>query len=125
MIIVALIFPISFSANLTTWMFFFISLIFSFIVNTQINLLTGIMTFFFFNNTGLNSCETSRYRFVLRSFAAHFFLSSLGARHHDLSTVSSDQLCSKYDFYRGLCRSGNLSGFVVTSHLGDCFTDSD
>ena len=53
MIIVALIFPISFSANLTTWMFFFISLIFSFIINTQINLLTGIMTFFFFNNAGL------------------------------------------------------------------------
>ncbi len=53
MIIVALIFPISFSASLSTWMFFFISLLFSFIVNTQINLLTGIMTFFILNNTGL------------------------------------------------------------------------
>jgi ABC-2 type transport system permease protein len=53
MIIVALIFPISFSASLSTWLFFFISLLFSFIVNTQINLLTGIMTFFFFNNAGL------------------------------------------------------------------------
>ena len=53
MIIVALIFPISFSANLTTWMFFFLSLLFSFIVNTQINLLTGIMTFFLLNNVGL------------------------------------------------------------------------
>ncbi|KKK37714.1 daunorubicin ABC transporter permease [Mesobacillus campisalis] len=53
MIIVAMLFPVSFSASLTTWMFFFVSLLFSFIVNTQINLLTGIMTFFLFNNTGL------------------------------------------------------------------------
>ncbi|MGO4890345.1 ABC transporter permease [Anaerobacillus sp. MEB173] len=53
MFIVALIFPISFSASLSTWLFFFISLGFSFIINTQINLLTGIMTFFLFNNTGL------------------------------------------------------------------------
>ena len=53
MVIVALLFPISFSASFTTWMFFFVSLVFSFIVNTQINLLTGIMTFFLFNNSGL------------------------------------------------------------------------
>jgi ABC-2 type transport system permease protein len=53
MVIVALLFPISFSASLTTWLLFFISLVFSFIVNTQINLLTGIMTFFLFNNSGL------------------------------------------------------------------------
>lgn len=53
MIIVSLIFPVSFTAGLTTWMFFFISLALSFIVNSQINLLTGIMTFFLFNNTGL------------------------------------------------------------------------
>ncbi|WP_053363200.1 daunorubicin ABC transporter permease [Bacillus sp. FJAT-27251] len=53
MIIVALLFPVSFSASLATWMFFFVSLLFSFVVNTQINLLTGIMTFFLFNNTGL------------------------------------------------------------------------
>ncbi len=53
MVIVALIFPISFSANMLTWGLFFISLVFSFIVNTQINLLTGIMTFFLFNNSGL------------------------------------------------------------------------
>jgi len=53
MIIVALIFPISFSASFITWVFFLISLVFSFIVNTQINLLTGIMSFFLFNNSGL------------------------------------------------------------------------
>jgi ABC-2 type transport system permease protein len=53
MVIVALVFPISFSASFTTWVLFLISLVFSFIVNTQINLLTGIMTFFLFNNSGL------------------------------------------------------------------------
>ncbi|WP_227940312.1 ABC transporter permease [Alkalihalobacillus deserti] len=53
MVIVALLFPISFSASLMTWVFFFVSLVFSFIVNTQINLLTGMMTFFLFNNSGL------------------------------------------------------------------------
>ncbi len=53
MFIVALLFPISFSTNIVTWGLFFVSLMFSFIVNTQINLLTGIMTFFLFNNSGL------------------------------------------------------------------------
>ncbi|WP_100407459.1 ABC transporter permease [Bacillus solitudinis] len=53
MVIVSLVFPISFSASFSIWMLFFVSLIFSFIVNTQINLLTGIMTFFLFNNSGL------------------------------------------------------------------------
>lgn len=53
MIIVAMIFPVRFDASLATWLFFFISLIFSFIVNTHINLLTGMMTFFLFNNSGL------------------------------------------------------------------------
>ncbi|WP_404431562.1 ABC transporter permease [Sutcliffiella horikoshii] len=53
MVIVALVFPLEFSANIATWGLFGISIIFSFIVNTQINLLTGIMTFFLFNNDGL------------------------------------------------------------------------
>ncbi|MBM7572325.1 ABC transporter permease [Aquibacillus albus] len=53
MVIVALIFPISFSASGITWLFFSTSIVFSFIINTQINLLTGILTFFFFNNDGL------------------------------------------------------------------------
>lgn len=53
MIVVALLFPVNFSASFATWGFFFVSLVFSFIVNTQINLLTGIMTFFLFNNSGL------------------------------------------------------------------------
>jgi len=36
-----------------TWLFFASSLVFSFIINTQINLLTGMVTFFLFNNDGL------------------------------------------------------------------------
>ncbi|WP_421383951.1 ABC transporter permease [Bacillus salacetis] len=53
MFIVALVFPIEVSANASTWMFFALSIIFSFMINTQINLLTGITTFFLFNNDGL------------------------------------------------------------------------
>ncbi|OXS79945.1 ABC transporter permease [Domibacillus enclensis] len=53
MIIVALIFPIAFSSNPLTWLLFGLALVFSFLINMQINLLTGILTFFFYNNTGL------------------------------------------------------------------------
>ncbi|UFT99978.1 ABC-2 family transporter protein [Radiobacillus kanasensis] len=53
MLIVALIFPITFSVDVTTWLSFALAIIFSFIINTQINLLTGVLTFFFFNNAGL------------------------------------------------------------------------
>lgn len=53
MLIVALIFPLQFSANILTWGLFSLSIILSFFINTQINLLTGITTFFLFNNTGL------------------------------------------------------------------------
>ncbi|EDL65153.1 ABC transporter permease [Bacillus sp. SG-1] len=53
MFIVALVFPIEVSANASTWLFFGLSIIFSFMINTQINLLTGITTFFLFNNDGL------------------------------------------------------------------------
>lgn len=53
MFIVALIFPIEVSANASTWLLFTLSIIFSFMINTQINLLTGITTFFLFNNDGL------------------------------------------------------------------------
>lgn len=53
MMIVALIFPITFSINIEIWLYFIIALIFSFIINTQINILTGVLTFFFFNNDGL------------------------------------------------------------------------
>ncbi|KAF0820482.1 MULTISPECIES: ABC transporter permease [unclassified Cytobacillus] len=53
MVIVSFIFPLQFSADWTTWVFFAISIILSFFINTQINLLTGITTFFLYNNTGL------------------------------------------------------------------------
>jgi ABC-2 type transport system permease protein len=53
MFIVSLFFPLNFSTNLMIWLSFFISIIFSFIINTQINLLAGITTFFLFNNDGL------------------------------------------------------------------------
>lgn len=53
MLIVWLVFPIQFSADLSTWLFFAVATIFSFIIFTQINLITGILTFFLFNNTGL------------------------------------------------------------------------
>ncbi|PMC33832.1 daunorubicin ABC transporter permease [Bacillus sp. UMB0899] len=53
MVIVALFFPMEFSTNGLTWLLFASSLVFSFIVNTQINLITGMLTFFLFNNDGL------------------------------------------------------------------------
>ncbi|MRH42511.1 daunorubicin ABC transporter permease [Aquibacillus halophilus] len=53
MVIVSFIFPITFSASLITWLYFVMAIILSFIINTQINLLTGVLTFFFFNNDGL------------------------------------------------------------------------
>ncbi|RBW68121.1 ABC transporter permease [Bacillus taeanensis] len=53
LIIVSFIFPFNFSGELSVWVFFFLSLLFSFIINTQINLIVGILTFFFYNNDGL------------------------------------------------------------------------
>jgi ABC-2 type transport system permease protein len=53
MIIASLLFPVDFSANGSTWLYFSLSIVLSFIINTQINLLTGITTFFLFNNDGL------------------------------------------------------------------------
>lgn len=53
MIIVAFIFPMEFTTSMATWALFACSLLFSFMINTQINLLTGMTTFFLFNNDGL------------------------------------------------------------------------
>jgi ABC-2 type transport system permease protein len=53
MVIVALIFPLQLSSNLLTWGYFLLSTLLSFIINSQINLLTGITTFFLYNNAGL------------------------------------------------------------------------
>ncbi|MDQ0340708.1 ABC-2 type transport system permease protein [Caldalkalibacillus uzonensis] len=53
LLIVWLIFPLDFSASAWTWFTFGLSLVFSFVINTQLNLMTGLLTFFFFNNDGL------------------------------------------------------------------------
>lgn len=53
MVIVSFIFPLSFSAESSTWALFAVSINFSFIINTQINLITGMLTFFLFNVDGL------------------------------------------------------------------------
>jgi len=53
MVIVSLIFPLDFSGSLATWGFFVLSTLLSFIVNSEINLLAGLMTFFIFNIAGL------------------------------------------------------------------------
>ena len=53
MMIVGLIFPLEFSADISTWGLFAVSILLSFFINTQLNLLTGITTFFLYNNTGL------------------------------------------------------------------------
>lgn len=53
MFIVSLIFPLQFTWDFTIWGMFAISITLSFLINTQINLLTGITTFFLYNNSGL------------------------------------------------------------------------
>ncbi|AGK52461.1 ABC transporter permease [Bacillus sp. 1NLA3E] len=53
MVIVALIFRLDFSVSFSTLGLFFVSILLSFFINTQINLLTGIATFFLYNNSGL------------------------------------------------------------------------
>ncbi|CAH0347622.1 ABC-2 family transporter protein [Bacillus sp. CECT 9360] len=53
MVIVSFMFPLELPHDPALWGYFGISLLFSFIINTQINLLTGITAFFFYNNTGL------------------------------------------------------------------------
>lgn len=45
MIIVTLLFSLQITTNFQTWLYFFLSLVFSFIINTQINLMTGMLTF--------------------------------------------------------------------------------
>ena len=53
MMIITFLLPLNFSASVATWGLFFCSLLFSFIVNTHINLLTGVMSFFLLDNIGL------------------------------------------------------------------------
>lgn len=53
LVIVALIFPVRFTWDPAVWGLFTISLLISFFINTELNILTGITTFFLFNNSGL------------------------------------------------------------------------
>ncbi|WP_042455003.1 ABC transporter permease [Neobacillus dielmonensis] len=53
LVIVYFIFPIHLTWDIAVWGLFAISILLSFFINTQINLLTGITTFFLFNNSGL------------------------------------------------------------------------
>ncbi|RDI37183.1 ABC transporter permease [Falsibacillus pallidus] len=53
MVIVSLIFRLHVAFDPSVWSWFGISIVLSFIINTQINLLTGMTTFFLFNNDGL------------------------------------------------------------------------
>lgn len=53
MLIVALFFPIHFPRDVNTYLLYAISLLLSFIINTQINLITGLLAFFLLNNEGI------------------------------------------------------------------------
>lgn len=51
-IIVVLVFQLNVTVNLKTWGLFLIASIFSFTINTQLNILTGLIAFFLQNNAG-------------------------------------------------------------------------
>lgn len=53
MIVVSFVFPIDLPAWGTVWIKFALSLFLGFLINVQINLLVGILTFFLLNNQGL------------------------------------------------------------------------
>ena len=57
MIIVSFIFPIELPTEPKTWLIFFIMIWFSFLINSQINILTGLCAFFIENNQGLMSMK--------------------------------------------------------------------
>ncbi|MFP5112161.1 ABC transporter permease [Bacillaceae bacterium C204] len=53
LIIVYFVFPVEFTWDLSVWGLFGLSILLSFFINTELNLLTGITTFFLYNNAGL------------------------------------------------------------------------
>jgi ABC-2 type transport system permease protein len=53
MIVVSLLFPIQFPTELSRWLIFMVMLFFSFLINSQINIITGLFAFFLENNEGL------------------------------------------------------------------------
>ncbi|WP_027410676.1 ABC transporter permease [Anoxybacteroides tepidamans] len=64
-VVTALLFPLHFSMNITTWMYFILSITLSFIINSELNLLAGVVTFFTLNNEGLLRAK----RFIIDLFS--------------------------------------------------------
>ncbi|MBA2876536.1 ABC transporter permease [Thermaerobacillus caldiproteolyticus] len=65
MIIVIFLFPLHFSTNVSTWIYFALSITLSFIINSELNLLAGVVTFFTLNNEGLLRAK----RFIIDLFS--------------------------------------------------------
>ncbi|MCL6616911.1 MAG: ABC-2 family transporter protein, partial [Anoxybacillus ayderensis] len=65
MIIVTFVFSLQFTANVHTWGYFALSTMFSFIINSQLNLIAGMVTFFTLNGEGLLRAK----RFVIDLFS--------------------------------------------------------
>jgi ABC-2 type transport system permease protein len=53
MVIVSLLFPIQLPTEVSRWLIFLLMLILSFLINSQINIITGLFAFFLENNEGL------------------------------------------------------------------------
>lgn len=53
MVLVTFLFSLELPDSLSVWALFFVSIFLSFLINSEINLITGILTFFFLNNEGL------------------------------------------------------------------------
>lgn len=53
MIVVSLIFPVQLPTDPLRWVLFFVMIWFSFLINSQLNILTGLFAFFVENNEGL------------------------------------------------------------------------
>lgn len=51
--IVCLIFPVKLPSDPSVWLLYFVMLVFSFLINTQINMLVGLFAFFVENNEGM------------------------------------------------------------------------
>lgn len=52
MVLVSLFLPLTFPPTAGAWGIYLVSLTFAFLINTEINLLTGVLTFFFYRNDG-------------------------------------------------------------------------
>ncbi|WP_126425362.1 ABC transporter permease [Brevibacillus marinus] len=53
MALVSLFLPLTFPPTAEAWGAYLLSLLLAFLINTELNLLTGVLTFFFFRNDGL------------------------------------------------------------------------